>query len=77
MIENKLDNEWYCIGCQADHHCINCPYIDELEYYHEWLLKTLDKKEIKNEIKQRICGCSQPILWDYPMCRECHWKSKM
>ena len=83
MKNNKIDKEWYCIDCYSDHHCINCPYMDELIYYNNYLLDIIDNKnnsfwnQKKNKWSVAICGCWNTKSLDYPICRECYYKSKL
>lgn len=83
MKNNKINEEWYCVDCYSNHHCINCPYMDELEFHHNFLLGIID---IEDEISSNkninkwnitICGCWKTKSPEYPMCRECYWKSKL
>ena len=77
----KLDDEWFCIDCRANHHCINCPVMDELLRYKSELLEVVEGNiDDKTEKKGVYCGCwtimkkSNFDTWPAYWCPKCKWR---
>ena len=76
---NITKSFWKCPDCEKETLNIETRECECWYNLEHKVINVVDniKVVVKNEIKVRICGCSQPIIWDYSMCRECYWKSKI
>lgn len=81
--KNNINSYWICPWCDnetlnLETQICNCWYNVE---HKTFKIKKDVKKTVENNLKpkiwERFCGCWEKIIWDYPMCRNCYWKSRI
>lgn len=55
----EIDNEWYCVNCEADHNCVNCDLMnvifDEIKRNKNKVFSVINKRELQNNQNNPIC----------------------